>query len=134
MAIEFADPEVQAVFEGFEPSLRPGLLRLREAIFQEAASMPEVGPIEECLKWGQPSYLTPETKSGSTIRLGVSKDGCFALYVHCQTTLISDFVALFPDDFIVEKNRAIRLRKLPTKQELDKLRVLIRAALTYHLR
>lgn len=121
------------MFQGFDPSERQGLLRLREAIFQEAASIPEVGSLEECLKWGQPSYLTAISKSGSTIRLGVPKDGGFALYVHCQTTLISDFVAIFPDDFTVEKNRAVRFQEPLSPEELDKLRILIRAALTYHL-
>lgn len=133
MSSAFSNPEVQAVFLGFDRSVRPGLLLLREVIFEEAASLPEVGSIEECLKWGQPSYLTPVSGSGTTIRLGVPKEGGFALYVHCQTTLISDFLALFPDEFTVEKKRAIRFQKAPSTRELEMIRVLIRAALTYHL-
>lgn len=128
----FQNPEVKAAFEDFPDSLRPGLLLLRELIFEEAAAMPAIGRLEECLKWGQPAYLTPDTKSASTIRLGMPKSGGFALYVHCQTTLISDFSALFPGDFIVEGNRAVCFEKLPPKKALEKLRVLIRSALSYH--
>lgn len=90
-----------------------------------------VGRIEESLRWGQPAYLTPETGSGSTIRLGVPGEGGFALYVHCRTTIIPDFRSLFPNDFTYEGNRAIRFEAgadLPT----GPLRLLIASALTYH--
>ena len=102
-------------------------------IFDTAAETPGVGALEETLKWGQPAYLTPESKSGSTIRLGLPKAGGFALYTHCQTTLLADFRDVFPGDFVYEGNRAIRFRDgdaLP----LDKLRLLVRRALTYRLK
>lgn len=34
-----------------------------------AASFEEIGEIEETLKWVEPSYLTPKSKRGSTIRV-----------------------------------------------------------------
>mgnify|MGYP000592624135 CR=1 FL=1 len=41
------------------------------------------------LRWGQPAYLAPK---GSTLRVGIPKSGgAFALFAHCQTTLIADF-------------------------------------------
>ncbi len=126
------DPAVAAVFDGFAEDVRPGLLRLRSLILETAAATPEVGRIEETLKWGQPSYLTPDTRAGTTIRLGVPKSGGFAIYTNCQTSLIADFRALFPEDFIYEGNRAVHFRDgsiLPT----DQIRLLIRAALTYRL-
>lgn len=128
----FQSDEIRAVFEGFPASLQPGLLALRELIFDEAQKHSEVGEIQECLKWGQPSYLTAKSKSGSTIRLGLHKQGGMALFVHCQTTLMSDFLALFPDDFRVDGHRAVLFEKKPTKAEQKKLRVLIRSALLYH--
>ena len=73
----------------------------------EVATSAKVGALDESLKWGQPAYLTPETKSGATIRLGCPKAGGFAIYVHCQTSIVSDFQALFPNDFDNEGNRAI---------------------------
>ena len=85
------------------------------------------------MKWGQPSYLTTKTKAGSTVRLGLPKTGGFAIYTHCQTSLMSDFQTLFPDDFVYEGNRAIHFQSEEDLQA-DKLRLLIKAALTYHLK
>ena len=104
-----------------------------QLIFRTAKKTPSVGRIEETLKWGQPAYLTPDSKSGTTIRLGVPKSGGFALFVHCQTTLMSEFQTLFPDGFTYEGNRAIHFtdgQDLPH----DTLRLLIKSALTYHLK
>ena len=129
----FEDPAVEAAFAAFPEPARSGLLTLRGLIFDTAATTPDVGKLEETLKWGQPAYLTPQTRSGSTIRLGLPKQGGFALYTHCQTTILSDFQSLFPDDFVYEGNRAICFddgEALP----LDTLRLLVRAALTYHLK
>lgn len=128
----FADPAVEKVFEAFPASAREGLLRLRGLIFDIAAETDGVGPLQECLKWGQPAYLTPKSKSGTTIRLGKPKQGGFALYTHCQTTVMAEMRDLFPDDFTFEGNRAVHFAPgddLP----MDKLTILIRRALTYHL-
>ena len=129
----FGNPAVAATYESFPPPLREGLLTVRKLIFETAAETPGVGTLEETVKWGQPAYLTPETKSGSTIRLGLPKQGGFALYAHCQTTIIPDFRNLFPDEFHYEGNRAVHFKEgalLP----LDPLRLLVRSALTYHLK
>ena len=42
---------------------------LRALIFGVARKLPEADRVEECLKWGQPAYLTAETGAGSTLRL-----------------------------------------------------------------
>ena len=129
----FEDPAVEAAFAAFPAPARRGLLTLRRLIFETAAETPGVGALEETLKWGQPAYLTPETGSGSTIRLGRPKQGGLALYTHCQSRLLPDFRDLFPEDFVYEGNRAVLFEEgaaLP----LDKLRLLIRSALTYRLK
>ncbi len=127
-----SDPSVQAAFDAFPTSERAGLLHLRDLIVQTAATTDRVGPLLETLKWGQPSYLTSQTKSGTTLRLGLPKTGGFAIYVHCQTTLISEFQSQFPDDFRYEGNRAVHFA---TKADVhdDKIRLLITHALTYHI-
>ena len=109
-----------------------GLMELRALIFKTAARLPEVGPIEETLKWGQPAYLTPVTKSGSTLRLGVPKTAKFALFAHCQTDIISRFAATFPGFDRIEGNRAVLFDDV---NQIDPARhgLLIRHALTYHL-
>ena len=109
-----------------------GLMELRALIFKTAARLPEVGPIEETLKWGQPAYLTPVTKSGSTLRLGVPKTANFAIFAHCQTDIISGFAATFPGLDRIEGNRAVLFDDV---HQIDpaRHRLLIRHALTYHL-
>lgn len=129
----FSDPDVEATFASFPAPARRGLMTLRRLIFETAKEIPQVGRLEETLKWGQPAYLTPETGSGSTIRLGLPKQGGFALYTHCRTTLVPDFRSLFPDDFTYEGNRAVLFQD-GEAPDRDKLRLLIRSALTYHLK
>lgn len=129
----FSDPAVAAAFDRFPASARAGLLEMRDLIFDVAAETEGVGALQETLKWGQPAYLTPETKSGSTIRLGAPKDGGLALYTHCQTTIISDFRGLFPDAFTYEGNRAVRFAEGDDLKPRA-LSLLIKSALTYHVK
>jgi hypothetical protein len=133
MPTPFADPDVKAAIDRFLAPERGGLMALRELIFATAIETPEAGTIEETLKWGQPSYLTPVTKSGSTVRLGVPKTGGLAMYTHCQTTLISDFKTLFPEDFTFDGNRGVIFESGQTTFD-NRLRFLIKSALTYHLK
>ena len=87
---------------------REGLLALRSTIFDVAAANPKIGRVEETLKWGQPAYLTPETSSGSTIRLGVPKSAAhdYALFVNCNTDLTRQFAENYPDVFTYEGTRS----------------------------
>jgi len=89
----------------------------------------------ECLKWGQPAYLTERPKSGSTIRLGGFKrnDPRYALYVHCQSGLIGLFRDHYEDLFSFEGNRAVVFDP-DNLAPLEPLKHCIRMALTYHLR
>ena len=125
------NPKVAAVYLNASEVDRAGLLQLRGLIFEIAAETEGVGEIEETLKWGQPAYLT-RNKSGTTIRLGLPKTGGFAIYTHCQTNVISDFQALFPDEFTYEGNRAIHFQTgeaIP----VEPVSLLVKNALTYHL-
>ena len=129
---DFNEPRVAAAFQAYGEPTRTHLLALRRLIFATAAATPKVGPLFETLKWGQPAYLTPQTKSGSTIRLDATTGG-YAVFVHCQTTLLADFQALFPGEFGCEGNRSVRF-SLGEAPPLEKLRFLVQMALTYHLR
>lgn len=64
------DPKVRAAFDAAPAPARDGMLALRAQIFRVAARLPQLGCIDETLRWTQPAYLTPETRSGSTIRIG----------------------------------------------------------------
>ena len=132
-ATEIPDPKVRGVFAAFPDALRPGLLALRDLILAVAAETPGVGRIEETLRWGQPAYLTPETRAGTTIRLEVPKTGGYALYVPCQTSLIDDFRAVVGDRVRFEGTRAVLFRP-GEAADRTALALLIGAALTYHRR
>ena len=84
------NPEVAAVFGAYPKEVKQKLLFLRQLIFDVASRTDGVGELKETLKWGQPSYLTTQTKSGSLVRIDQikSQTGKYAMYFHCQTTLI----------------------------------------------
>ncbi|MEM7724392.1 MAG: DUF1801 domain-containing protein [Pseudomonadota bacterium] len=125
-------PEVVAAFDALPEDARPHLNELRALILKTAAETEGVGPVLETLKWGQPAYLTQQSGSGTTIRLGAARPGLVAIYVHCQTSIIGDFADHFADVGQVEGQRAVHI---PTDAPLPvaPLRLLIRHALTYHL-
>lgn len=133
MTRPFASAKIAAAFDITDQQAREGLLKLRELVFDVADDLPQIGTLEEALRWGQPSYLTPETKSGSTLRLGIPKSGGFALFVHCQTSLMSDYKAAFPNAKNIEGKRAL-LFKTPAEIDPNRAQWLIRQALTYHIK
>ena len=130
----FADPAVSAVFGAYPKPLRAKLLSLRKLILDTAEATEGVGALHETLKWGQPSYLTAETKSGSTIRIDRVKSAAnqYAVYFHCQTDLVETFRGLYPSELRYGGNRSILLN---VAEELPEpaLRHCVALALTYHL-
>jgi len=128
-----AKAAVDAVFEGYPKSVRTRLLTLRRLILDTARATPGVGQVEEALKWGQPSYLTPETKSGSTVRIEHVAGKQYAVFFHCQTDLVATFRDLYPDKWSYGGNRCILL-DADDKVDVEALRHCIALALTYHLR
>jgi hypothetical protein len=129
-----ADPAVDAVFNSYPKPIKTKLLALRRLILDTAATTEGVGRIEETLKWGQPSYLTAETKSGSTIRIDRVKSSAnqYAVYFHCQTDLVETFRELYPKEFNYGGNRSILLNAEHAIAE-PALRHCLALALTYHL-
>ena len=124
-------PAVAAKFEAYAPALRERLVALRALVLEVAAATPGVGKLEETLKWGQPSYLTAETGSGTTVRIDVHPAGGVALFVHCQTHLVEQFRQLYPA-LTYEGERAVLLRDGPVDE--DAIRHCVALALTYHAR
>src|SRR5260370_3481121 len=94
-----SNPAVEAVFGAYPKPVKAKLLALRRLIFDTAKATKGVGALEEALKWGQASYLTPQTKSGSTIRIDQVKPEArqVAGYFHCQTNLVETFPELYPE-------------------------------------
>ncbi len=130
--MKVSNPDVAEVFAGYPPKERKALLQLRQIILDTAANTDGVGELTETLRWGQPSYITAKPKSGTTIRLGLHDEG-YAMFVHCQTSLVEEFRASFGKKLRFEGNRAVVFRlgdKLPRKI----VRECVEAALLYHRR
>lgn len=127
--------KIEATLAAYPAPIRERLRALRELILETARETPGVGRIEEDLRWGQPSFLTPETKSGSTVRIGgVTKDSeRYAIYFHCQSGLVEKFQAIYGDTFSYEGRRAITL-SLSDRVPRTALKHCIALALTHHLR
>src|SRR5882757_2524426 len=104
-----SDPAVDAVFGAYPKTHKAKLLALSRLILDTAAATKGVGELQETLKWGQPSYLTASTKSGSTIRIDQVKASVnqYAVYFHCQTDLVASFRELYPNELTTTGNRAI---------------------------
>jgi hypothetical protein len=131
----FADPAVEAAFDGRPPAVHRALLRLRQLILEAAGATAGVGPVTETLKWGQPAYLPSRPRIGTTVRIDGLKgrDDAVGLYFHCQTTLVSTFRDLYPEIGEFQGNRAIVLSVDWTLPE-DAVRHCAAMALTYHLK
>jgi hypothetical protein len=129
----FEDPGVAAAFDAYPKEMRMRLMFLRQLIFDTASETEGVGELEETLKWGEPAYLTTQSKSGSTVRIDGKKSqpGQYAMYFHCQTNLVERFRAAFPQQFTYEGNRSIVFNS-DDKVPVNELKVCIAMALTYH--
>ena len=130
----FQSAAVAAKFEAYPSVVRRQLLALREVVFRTAASIPEVGVIEETLKWGEPAYVT-KNGAGSTVRMDwkAKSPEQYGMYFHCQTNLVESFRSMFPNDFVFEGNRAL-IFKVGERIPIDAVSVCIAASLTYHLK
>lgn len=129
----FQSAAVASKFEAYPPKIRRKMMALRRLILQTAAATDGVGELEETLKWGEPAYVTSQSRSGSTVRIDwkKAKPGQYAMYFNCQTTLVDTFRTLFPNDFKYEGNRAI-VFEADEAVSVRALEFCIAAALTYH--
>lgn len=125
---------IEKVYAAYKNEQGKQIRHLRALILKVAAKTDGVGQIEECLKWGQPSFVTVKPKSGSTIRIDSVKDSetKYAMYFICNTNLVERFREIYPDTFTYQGNRAIIFDASETVPE-DELKHCIAMALTYHL-
>ena len=107
--------------------------QLKALICEVAAGAPEIGPLEESLKWGEQSFTPLKRNVGSSVRIQPRDDGAAALMFICHTNLVEEFRGLYPDVLNYEGNRAIVLARddRPDRQALSHC---IALALTYKLR
>jgi hypothetical protein len=126
-------PEVAVVFNSYPKKIKSKIMFLRQLIYDTAASIEEIGEIEETLKWGEPSYLTPKSKSGSTIRIAwkESQKEQYSIFFKCTANLVPAFKEKFPQKFKFGGNRSIDFN-LNDRVPVKELKQCIALALTYH--
>lgn len=126
------DRGVREYFDGLESTTGRFLLEIRALVYGVAAGDPRIGALDESLKWSTPSYAPATRGVGIAVRVGEFDDSQVAMFVHCQTTLVSDWREVFPD-LTFSKTRAVVLdprAPLPAAA----LEQCISDALTYKLR
>ncbi len=124
--------DVAAVLETYPQPARRVFDHIRATV-HVAAGETGVGPLNECLKWGEPSWLTQRNKTGTTLRLAwkASLPEEFGLYVNCRTSLVETMRMLYPDTFRYESTRAMMFR-LDAEIPDQAIGHCARLALTYH--
>lgn len=132
-SIKPINQEVAAVFDSYPQKIKAKLLILRQLIFKTAASIEGIGEIEETLKWGEPSYLTPKPKIGSTIRIAwkKSQEEQYSIFFKCTANLVPAFKERYPKIFKYGGNRSIDF-KINDDVPVKELKRCIALALTYH--
>ena len=124
---------VAAVFNSYPQKIKSKLMFLRQLIYDTAELIEGIGKIEETLKWGEPSYLTPKSKSGSTIRIAwkESQKENYSIFFKCTANLVPAFKEKFPQQFNFGGNRSIDF-SLNAEVPVKELKQCIALALTYH--
>ena len=124
-----------AILDQHPPATRKLLMQLRALILETAKETEGVGAIEEALRWGQLSFLTTETGSGSTIRIDALRNDptTCAMYFNCQSGLIANFRERYATKmkFIGERSIAFSVSEPLPQSELKHC---ISLALTLHMR
>ena len=125
--------EVAGAFDSYPKKIRTKLMFLRQLIFDTAASLEEIGELEETLKWGEPSYLTPKSKSGSTVRIAwkEAQPEQYSIFFKCTANLVPAFKEKYPQKFKFGGNRSIHF-SLKDDIPVKELKQCIALALTYH--
>lgn len=123
-------PEVEAVFANYPDFVRDKMQNLRALVIETAEETAEISILEECLKWGEPSFVT---KFGSTLRIDwkAKTPNQYAMYFQCSSRLVDTFRLVFDRQFQYEGQRAI-IFQLDQKIPIDELKACIKAALIYH--
>ncbi len=124
---------VEPYFASLPQHARTHLENLRD-IIRAAAEASGTAPLEESLKWGQPSFAPPKRK-GTPIRLSWSQKtpDRVDLLVHCQTTLVDAWRHRFGELFEYSGTRAVHI-PLGTPLPEEALHIMAVMALTYHRR
>ena len=118
------------LFDSYPENIRESLMLLRQLILDTASKNIDQIDLEETIKWGQLSFVSP---IGSTIRIDWVKKqpNKYAIYFNCKTKLVDTFKELYPSQFSFNGNRAI-IFDLDEELPVRELEHCISLALNYH--
>lgn len=124
---------VETYFASLPQEARIHLENLRD-IIRAAAEASGTAPLEENLKWGQPSFA-PAKHKGTPIRLSWSQNAPerVEMLVHCQTSLVEAWRHKFGDLFAYSGTRAVHI-PLGEPLPVEALHIMAVMTLTYHQR
>jgi len=127
---QIKNSDVKKTIQLYPEEIQEQILSIREMIFTLGSQNPEIGEIEETLKWGEPSYIA---KQGSTIRIAWRKSSPenYGIFFNCKSKLIDTFKEIYPTCFNYVDNRAMMFNcknKIPNNE----LKQCLLLALTYH--
>tara|TARA_R110002073_G_scaffold91520_1_gene215268 strand:- start:289 stop:693 length:405 start_codon:yes stop_codon:yes gene_type:complete len=123
------DKPIIAKFDSYPKAARSALLRLRQIIEETGIDL-KLSPLEESLKWGEPSY---SAKGGSAVRIDWKPKHpgkCFVFF-QCQTSLVETFKEIYGDLFEFDGKRAI-VFNLSGEIPVRELKHCIALSLQYH--
>ncbi|MEP5732549.1 MAG: hypothetical protein ABJL67_24625 [Sulfitobacter sp.] len=94
----WSDPAQQAVW-------------ICRTLFHQISTERDIGPLDETLKWGQPSWRPVRPRTGSTLRMGWRQADAdhLAFFVDCKTNLAAQMQDIYPDVFQNDGKRALLL-------------------------
>nr|WP_299382120.1 DUF1801 domain-containing protein [Allomuricauda sp.] len=123
-------PEFETKMLAYPEDIRPKMQALRNLVLDTARASEKISRLEETLKWGEPSFVTPQ---GSTLRMDwkAKFPNRYALYFQCTSKLVHTFRLVFSKTFAFEGNRAILL-PLDAELPAEELKACIHTTLTYH--
>jgi len=122
-------PGIESKTQLYPDHVRTVFSQVRNLILDVAAADCD-HPLEETLKWGEPSYLV---KGGSTIRIDWKQKypEYFCLFFNCQTSLVGTIKELYGEVFFYAGNRAVMF-DVSKNVPISELKHCISLALNYH--
>lgn len=105
------------------------------AVFHDIAAQNALGPLDETLKWGKPSWRPKRPRTGSTLRMDWQPNAPhrLSLFVDCKTDLAARMADLYADVLTNDGRRAMGLALTAPLPE-QAIAHLAQMTFTYHLK
>ncbi|WP_300031186.1 hypothetical protein [uncultured Roseobacter sp.] len=104
---------------GWPAPARRAFEDIRTTVLDAASEVPDLRVVET-LKWGEPSWLPENRRTGSTLRAAwkPALPDQISLFVNCNSAISATILEIYPTAFVYGRNRALRMplsAPLPTE-------------------